>query len=129
LGAAVQDHRFTQNRWIGNQEVAEMSEQYIEQRNGGYYIKDTRISLDSVVYAYLNGLSPENIVESFPLLTLEQVNGGIAYYEAHRQEIDRYLKESEAEFEILRQTTREANPALHKKLEEARVQLEVEPRS
>jgi len=106
-----------------------MNDQYIEQRNGGYYIKDTRISLDSVVYAYLSGASPEHIVESFPLLTLEQVNGGIAYYEAHREAIDRYLKDSETEFETLRQTTRVANPTLRKKLEEARAQLEVEPRS
>jgi uncharacterized protein (DUF433 family) len=125
----MQERRSTKSGCISNQEVARMNDQHIEQRNGGYYIKGTRISLDSVVYAYLNGLSPENIVESFPLLTLEQVNGGIAYYEAHREEIDRYLKESEAEFEILRQATREANPALRKKLEEARAQLEAEQRS
>ena len=29
-----------------------MAKEYIEQRDGGYFIKDTRVSLDSVVYAF-----------------------------------------------------------------------------
>jgi hypothetical protein len=29
-----------------------MAKEYIEQRNGGYFVKDTRVSLDSVVYAF-----------------------------------------------------------------------------
>ncbi len=29
--------------------------EYVEQRNRGYYVKGTRISLDSVVYAFLRG--------------------------------------------------------------------------
>ena len=41
---------------------------YIEQRNGGYYVAGTRISLDSVVYAFNRGDSPERILEEFPLL-------------------------------------------------------------
>lgn len=53
---------------------------YIETRNGGYYIAGTRISLDSVVYAYRDGRSPEDILDSFPLLTLEQIYGAIAFY-------------------------------------------------
>lgn len=97
-----------------------MNEQHIEQRDGGYWIGGTRVSLDSIVYAFLNGLSAETIVECFPTLTLEQVNGGIAYYQANRDEIDRYLRESEAEFEALRKKSREANPMLYEKLEEAR---------
>ena len=100
-----------------------MNEQHVEQRDGGYWIAGTRVSLDSIVYAYLNGLSAENIVECFPTLTIEQVNGGIAYYHANRDEIDRYLRESEAEFEALRKKSREANPRLYEKLEEARRQM------
>lgn len=44
---------------------------YVEYRNSGYWIASTRISLDSIVYAFRRGLSPESIVQSFPLLTLE----------------------------------------------------------
>jgi hypothetical protein len=47
---------------------------YVEYRNEAYWVEGTRISLDSVVYAFRNGLSPESIMQSFPLLTLEQVS-------------------------------------------------------
>ena len=42
--------------------------EYIEQRNGGYYVAGTRISLDWVVYAFKRGDPPERILEEFPLL-------------------------------------------------------------
>jgi hypothetical protein len=32
-----------------------MEESYIEQHDGGYWIKGTRISLDSIVYQFNNG--------------------------------------------------------------------------
>jgi uncharacterized protein (DUF433 family) len=93
-----------------------MSKDYVTQVDGAYRITGTRISLDSVVYAFLNGQTPESIVESFPLLTLEQVYGAIAYYLAHQSEIDQYLWQEEAEFEVLRQRLREQNLPLHQKL-------------
>ena len=37
----------------------------------------TRVSLDSVVYAFLGGHTAESIAQSFPVLTLEQVYGAI----------------------------------------------------
>ena len=45
-----------------------MAKDYIEQRNGGYFIAGTRVSLDSLVYAFLRGESPEGIAELFPAL-------------------------------------------------------------
>lgn len=38
-----------------------MHREYIEQRNGGYYVAGTRISLDSIVFAFNGGDSPEHI--------------------------------------------------------------------
>ncbi len=49
-----------------------MAKEYVSQQPAGYVIEGTRVSLDSVVYAFLRGESPEGIVESFPTLTLEQ---------------------------------------------------------
>ena len=43
---------------------------YVERRDRGYWITGTRISLDSVVYAYQCGAAPESIQRSYPLLTL-----------------------------------------------------------
>ena len=78
------------------------------------------ISLDSVVYAFLRGESPEGIVESVPSITLEQAYGAIAYYLAHQPIIDDYLKQGKAEFESLREEARRKNPALYAKLDAAR---------
>ena len=43
-----------------------MTSEYIEQHNGGYYIAGTRISLDSVVYSFQRGNSPDAIYRSTP---------------------------------------------------------------
>lgn len=56
-----------------------MAKEYVEQRGGGFFIAGTRVSLDSVVYAFLRGESPEGIAESFPALNLEQVFGALAF--------------------------------------------------
>jgi uncharacterized protein (DUF433 family) len=99
-----------------------MSKEYVERWEGAYRISGTRVSLDSIVYAFLRGAAPESIAQSYPALTLEEVYGAIAFYLAHQAEIDAYLQEGEREFEALRQQARQSNPLLYRKLEEARQQ-------
>jgi uncharacterized protein (DUF433 family) len=99
-----------------------LAKPYIEQRNAGYWIEETRISLDSVVYAFLNGESPESIAQNFPLLSLEQVYGSIAFYLSNREIVDAYLEKGEAEFQQLRQSCREKSPLLYQKLKVAQAQ-------
>jgi len=100
-----------------------MEKQYVEKRDEGFWIAGTRISLDSVALAFLDGLSPETIVaECFPVLTLEQVYGSITYYLSHRDEINAYLKRAETEFEVLRQATNE--PTFSQKMAKARRQMQ-----
>jgi uncharacterized protein (DUF433 family) len=94
--------------------------EYVDQRNGGYYVQGTRVSLDSVVYAFLHGESPEGIIDSFPALSLEQVYGAIAFYLAHRESIDEYLQAGKAEFARLRDEARRKSPRLYAKLDAAR---------
>jgi len=97
-----------------------MSKEYVSKANGAYRLTGTRVSLDSVVYAWHNGLSPESIVDDFPMLTLEQVHGALAFYLAHQDEIDEYLRQGEAEYEALRQKhieqLRATKPQLYEKL-------------
>ena len=97
-----------------------MAKEYIEQRNGGYVIEGTRVSLDSLVYAFLRGESPEGIAESFPALGLEQIFGALAFYMANREMVDQHLREGREEFETLRRQARQDNPLLYAKLAEAR---------
>jgi uncharacterized protein (DUF433 family) len=68
-----------------------MAKEYIEQRDGNYYVAGTRISLDSIVHAFRRGESPETICQNFELLRLEEVYGAIAYYLANQAEVDNYL--------------------------------------
>lgn len=101
-----------------------MAKEYVYQRHGGYVIEDTRVSLDSVVYGFLRGESPEGIVESFPALTLEQVYGALSYYLAHRETVDEYLTEGKEEFVRLREESRHKNPSLYARLAEARLKIQ-----
>lgn len=99
-----------------------MSGQYVEQRDGGYWVAGSRVSLDSVVYAFLEGQTAETIAQSFPVLALEQVYGSVAYYLANRAEIDAYLRQANADYEAKRLAAREADPTFYQKLADARRQ-------
>jgi uncharacterized protein (DUF433 family) len=101
-----------------------MHSEYIEQRDGGYYVAGTRISLDSVVYAFNRGDSPERILEEFPLLDkASRVYGAIAFYLDHKTDIDRYLEETEREFEAGGIPMEQANPVLWEKIQRARARM------
>jgi uncharacterized protein (DUF433 family) len=101
-----------------------MEKSYVEQRDGGYWMTSTRISLDSIVYAFKRGAAPESMQRAFPLLTLEEIYGAITFYLAHEQEIDAYLAQAEAAFEAqaraLNAAARTANSALFQRLEQMR---------
>ena len=94
-----------------------MEKSYVTQTEDGYRIATSRVSLDSVVYDFLSGLSPESIVDNYDTLTLEQVYGAITYYLAHRVEVDVYLQRTRAKFETLRLQARTVHPPLYQKLE------------
>ena len=97
-----------------------MADAYIEQRDGAYVIAGTRVSLDSIVYAFLAGQSAEAIAQAFPVLTLEQVYGAITYYLGHRDDIDRYLADRRQDFDAARQAARDADPMFYQKLTDAK---------
>lgn len=90
-----------------------MSVNYVVNQSGCYRIVGTRVSLDSIVYAFLEGDCPETIAHCFPALKLEQVYQAIACYLAHRSEIDSHLRLQEADFERRRQIARRQNSRLY----------------
>jgi uncharacterized protein (DUF433 family) len=99
-----------------------MNKQYVEQREDVYWVAGTRVSLDSIVYAFWEGQTAESIAQSFPVLTLEQVYGAITFYLANRADIDAYLRREEAEFETVRQTWRTQDAMFYQKMADARRQ-------
>jgi uncharacterized protein (DUF433 family) len=97
--------------------------EYIEQRNGGFYVAGTRVSLDSIVYSFKGGDSPETIRQNFSSLTLEQVYGAIAFYLAHEQEVNANIHEGEEEIQRTVPPLSESRPELYARLERARHEI------
>ena len=92
----------------------------VEFREENYFIRGTRVSLDSIVYGHLNGNSVEAIHDSFPAVSPEQIDGGIAFYRANQAKIDLYLRRKQEEFEAARRSQTHISPELHSRLEQAR---------
>ena len=97
--------------------------EYVEQRNGGFYVAGTRVSLDSIVYSFKAGDSPETIRQNFPSLTLEQVYGAITFYLAHEQEVDANIRQGEDEIQRSVPPLSDSSPELQARLERARREI------
>ncbi len=96
---------------------------YIEQRDGGYYVAETRVSLDSLVYAFRSGESPETIQQQFPSLSLEQVYGAIAFYLGHQTDVDASIREGEAQIQRFIPPLSQRRPEAFHRLQRAREQI------
>ncbi len=102
----------------------DMPTEYIERRDDNYYIAGTRISLDSIVYAFHRGESAETICQNFELLSLEQVYGAIAYYLAHKEDIDSYLIRQNQKWAEGRQKSDPLPVDLRERLQRARQDMQ-----
>lgn len=60
-------------------------------RDGTACIGQTRVPLDTVVYAFDEGATAEEIVQQYPALDLADVYAVIAYYLREREEVEAYL--------------------------------------
>lgn len=94
-----------------------MEKSYVTKTEDGYRLTGSRVSLDSIIYDWREGLSPESIAQNFDTLSLEQVYGAIAYYLAHREEVDAHLVRNEAKYDALLEEARAKYPDLYEKLE------------
>ena len=70
-----------------------------EIRGGRPIIAGTGITVRRIVGWYKLGLSPEEITDQLPHLTLAQVYAALAYYHANQQEIETDIANEEAEAE------------------------------
>jgi uncharacterized protein (DUF433 family) len=97
-----------------------MPKEYVKNIEGAYRVGDTRVSLDSLVYLFREGMSVESMVESYPALSLEQVHGALAFYLANQEQIDAYLADGQHAAESQHQQSRQTNAELIAKLQRAR---------
>jgi uncharacterized protein (DUF433 family) len=80
--------------------------------DGAARVGGTRVLLETVIYAFLDGDTPEQIVESYDAITLANVYGVIAYYLNHREEVDDYLRQVEEDSERIRRKIEAENPEM-----------------
>src|SRR5271166_5984978 len=74
--------------------------EYVEVRNGGYYVAGTRIGLDVVIHEFRNGRSADAIFEAYPSIgSLAKVYGAITFILEHPKEIEVYLVDQDARWE------------------------------
>jgi uncharacterized protein (DUF433 family) len=72
---------------------------------GTVRVGPTRVTLRSVVFAFNEGASAEEIVLRYPALDLTDTYAAITHYLRHRAEVDRMLEEEEREIEHLQEET------------------------
>ena len=66
---------------------------------GRPHITGTRMPVQSIAMDYKAGMSPEEIANEFPHLTLAQIYAALAYYHANREQIEADIAAYEAECE------------------------------
>ena len=78
--------------------------------HGVMHVGKTRVPLDTIVYAFNEGASVEEIVMSYPTLDLPDVYAVVNYYVHNRTEVDQYIQEREAEAAQIREENEKRFP-------------------
>ena len=85
-------------------------EEYFERDEDGIRLKGHRIWLEDLLGMYLAGMTPEQIATEYYTVSLEEARAAVAYYEAHRAEVDAYLEQQQREAEE-REREADAHPS------------------
>lgn len=79
--------------------------------HGVVRVAKTRVTLDTVVIAFLEGCTPEEIGEQYPSLQLSDIYLVVGYYLRHRDEVDAYIAERQQRAnELQKESERQFNP-------------------
>lgn len=78
--------------------------------DGTIRIGQTRVPLETVVFAFNEGASAEEIAYRFPSLELADIYATITYYLRHRATVDEYVRGQEGKAQELRRTIEAQQP-------------------
>ncbi|MFN9469350.1 MAG: DUF433 domain-containing protein [Pseudanabaena sp.] len=81
-----------------------------EDATGAIRIGKTRVLLEIVIRAFLDGVSPETIVQQYSTLSLSDTYSAIAYYLRHQKDIETYLQQREQIASKVQQRFQELQP-------------------
>ncbi len=71
-------------------------------KDGVVRVGGTRVTLDTVVAAFNEGATAEEIVQQYPSLQLADVYAVISYYLRNQSEVETYLKKRQQQAEEIR---------------------------
>lgn len=71
--------------------------------DGVMRIGNTRVTLDTVIAAFADGATAEEIAQQYPSLHLADVYSVIGYYLRHAAEVDAYLQQRRVQRDAVRQ--------------------------
>jgi uncharacterized protein (DUF433 family) len=63
--------------------------------DGVILVGKTRVPLDTIVWAFNDGATAEEIAQQFPAVTLAEVYAVVGFYLNHKREVDAYVKAGE----------------------------------
>ena len=70
--------------------------------DGVVRVANTRVTLETVIGAFFDGASAEEIVYQYPSLDIADVYAVIAYYLRRRSDVDAYLKQRHHHADVVR---------------------------
>jgi uncharacterized protein (DUF433 family) len=85
-------------------ELERLSMPLIALPDGTVRVTETRVPLETIVYAFCQGATPEAIADNYPKLTPPQIYTVLAFYLANRQDVNLYVAEQAARSEEMRRT-------------------------
>lgn len=71
--------------------------------DGVLRVTGTRVTLDTIVAAFDEGATPEEIAQQYPTVELADIYAVISYYLHHRNEVEAYLRERERQGKAIRE--------------------------
>lgn len=74
----------------------------VRDADGVIRVGGTRVTLDTVIGAYHDGASAEEIARRYPVLELADIYAAIGHYHRHREGVEAYLAEREAQAAMVR---------------------------
>lgn len=80
------------------------SNPYLDVRDGGYYVAETRIGLDVIIQEFQSGSSPESILQDYPSIgSLAKIYGVITFILEHPKVVEEYLEDQQRLWSELRE--------------------------
>jgi uncharacterized protein (DUF433 family) len=87
--------------------IQTMPQSFAPDADGVVRVGNTRITLDTVIIAFNEGATAEEIAFQYPSLNLSDIYSVISYYLRHNKDIDKYLQKRHKQAETIRRRNEE----------------------